>query len=94
MLFQDQKTDFLHRSTTFRGAVVKLVYTSNFARCDFHPGVCNKLVTVHVARYLLMIGSSLSLTLWSVEHILQDVNRKAQNRTCKQSFRDKGILVP
>ena len=61
-----------------------LVYTSDFARCDFHPGVRNQLTAVCAARYSLMIGSSLSSTLSSVEHILQDVNRKAQNRTSKQ----------
>ena len=35
----------------------------NFARCDSHPGVCNKLMTVYVARFPFMIGSSLSSTL-------------------------------
>ena len=54
-------------------------------RC--HPGVCNKLVTVYEARYSLMIRRSLSSTLSSVEHILQDVNHKALNRTCKQLFK-------
>ena len=55
--------------------------------CDCHPGVCSKLKTIHVARYPLMIGSSLSSPLSSVKHMLQDVNRKAQNRTYKQPFR-------
>ena len=36
-----------------------------------------------------MIRCSLSSILSSVKHIVQDVNRKAQNRTCKQRF--KGI---
>ena len=35
-----------------------------------------------------MIDSSLSSTLSSVKHILQDVNRKAQNHTCKQSLKE------
>ena len=34
-----------------------------------------------------MIGCSLSMLLSSVKHILQDVNRKAQNRTCKQPLK-------
>ena len=51
------------------------------ARCDCHPGVCNKLMTVYAVRYQVMIRCSLSSTLSSVEHILQDVNRKAQNCT-------------
>ena len=34
-----------------------------------------------------MIAYSLSSPLSSVKHILQDVNRKAQTRTCKQPFR-------
>ena len=49
------------------------------ARCDCHPGVRNKLMTVYAARYPDMAPCSLSSTLSSVEHILQDVNRKAQN---------------
>ena len=49
------------------------------ARCDCYPGVCNKLMTVYAARYQVTIRCSLSSTLSSVEHILQDVNRKAQN---------------
>ena len=62
------------------------LFTSNTGKYygrlhDCHPGVCNKLMTVYVARHPLMIGSSLSLTLSSVKHILQDVNRKAQNHT-------------
>ena len=63
------------------------VYTCDFSRCDSHPGVCNKLMTVYVERHPLMISSSLSSTLASIKHILQDVNRKAQNRTCKQPFK-------
>ena len=66
---------------------LKAVYTSNFARCGCHPGGCNQLMTVYAAKYTLMIRSSLSSMLSSVKHILQDVNRKAQNRTCKQLFK-------
>ena len=62
-------------------------YTCYFAHCDCHPSVCNKLMTVFAARYPCMIQSSLSSTLSSVKHILQDVNRKALNLTCKQSLR-------
>ena len=65
----------------------------NFARCNCHPDVCNKLATVHEARYPLMICCSLSSTLSSVEHILQDANREAQNHTCKQSLRDLSTVV-
>ena len=71
----------------------RAVYTGDFARCDCHPGVCNKLMTVYEARYLLMICCSLSSTLSSVKHILQDVNRKVQNRTCKQPFKGKHTLT-
>ena len=60
------------------------VYTCNFSRCDCHPGVCNKLMTVYAARYPLMIHYSLSSTVSSVKHILQDASRIAQNRMCKQ----------
>ena len=66
--------------------LLRAFYTCDFARCDCHPGVCNKLIIVYEARYPLMIRCSLSSTLSSVKHILQDVNCKAQNRTCKQSF--------
>ena len=62
---------------------LKTVYACNFARCDGHPRVCNKLIAVYAARYPLMIRCSLISTLSSVKHILQDVNRKAQNRKCK-----------
>ena len=55
-----------------------------FARCDCHPGVCNKIVTVYEARYPLTIRCNLSSTLSSVKHILQDVNHLAQNHSCKQ----------
>ena len=51
--------------------------------CDYHAGVCNRLMIDNAARYPLMICCNLSATLPSVKHILQDVNRKAQNRTCK-----------
>ena len=54
---------------------------------DCHPSVCNELVTVYAARYPLMIRCSLSSTLSSVKHILQDVNREAQICTCKQPFK-------
>ena len=64
---------------------VKAAYTCDFARCDCHPGVCNKLTTVYAAKYTLIIRYILSLTLSSVKHILQDVNCKTQNR--KQLFR-------
>ena len=41
-------------------------------------------MAVYLVRSPLMIRCSLSSTLPLVKHILQDVNRKAQNRTCKQ----------
>ena len=49
--------------------------TMHIARCDCHPGVCNKFVTVYKARYPLVIRCYLASTLSSVKHILQDVNR-------------------
>ena len=52
-----------------------------FARCDCQAGVCNKLMAVDAERYPLMIRCSLSSTLSPVKYTLQDVNRKAQNRT-------------
>ena len=55
-----------------------------FAHCNCHPGLCNKLITVYPARYLLMIRCNLSLILLLVKHILQDINPKAQNRKYKQ----------
>ena len=67
-------------------ATLRAVYKCDFAGCDCRPGVCNKLAQVYEARYPLMIGSSLLSTLSSVKHILQDVNRKAQSRSCKQPF--------
>ena len=66
--------------------LLRAVYMCDFATCNCYPGVCNKLIIVYKARYPLMICCSLSSTLSSVKHILQDVNRKAQNRACKQSF--------
>ena len=66
---------------------LKAVYTCDFARCNCHRGVCNELMTVSAARYPLMIRCSLSSTVSSVKNILQDVNRKAQNRTCEQPLR-------
>ena len=63
---------------------LRAVYTWDFAHCDCHPRVCKKLITVYAARYLLMIRCSLSSTLSSVKHILQDVNRKAQNGECQE----------
>ena len=77
-----------HISPTARG-LLRSVYTCDFALCDVHSDVCNQLVTVYVARHSFMIGSRLSSMLSSVEHILQDVNRKVQNRTGKQSFRQR-----
>ena len=62
------------------------VYICDFERRESHPGVCNKLMTVYVERHPLMISLSLSSTLASIKHILQDVNRKEQNNTCKQPF--------
>ena len=53
-------------------------------RCDCHPGVCDKLMTVYAAKYPHMIHCCLSLTLSSVKHILQDVNPNAQNCMFKQ----------
>ena len=50
-------------------------------------------MAVHAARYPLLIRCSLSPTLSSVKHILQDVNRKAQNHTCKQPFRNIDLTV-
>ena len=64
--------------------VLRSVYTCEFARCDCHPGVCNKLMTVYRARYPLVICCNLSSTLSSDKLILQDINHKAQNLTCKQ----------
>ena len=52
----------------------RAVYTWDFVRCDCHPGVCDKLVIIFVARYPLMIHCSLSSTLSS-------------NHTGKQPFR-------
>ena len=46
--------------------------------------VIDKPMTVYGARYPMMIRCNLSWTLSSVKHILQDVNRRVQNRTCKQ----------
>ena len=66
---------------------LRAVNTSDFARCDCQPGVHNKLMTVHEATYPFMIRCSLASTLSSVKHILQDVNRKAQNNTCTQPLR-------
>ena len=52
----------------------------HFACCDCHPpDVCNELMIVYAAGYLLMIGCSLSYTLLTFKHIPQDVNCKAQN---------------
>ena len=34
------------------------VYTSDFVPCDWHPGVCNKPMTVYEASHLLMIRAS------------------------------------
>ena len=56
--------------SALESAVLRAVYTCDFARCDCHPGVCNKFVTVYETRYPLMIRYSLSSTLWSVKHVL------------------------
>ena len=61
-------------------SVLRALYTCDFARCDCHPGVCNKLMTDFTAGYPHMIRCSLSSKLSSVKHILQDVNRKAQSQ--------------
>ena len=75
---------FLNKNAYIEVSMLRAVHTWDFACYDCHPGVCNKLVTVYEARYPLMFRCSLSSTLSSIQHILQDVNRKAQNRSCKQ----------
>ena len=70
-----------HVKARWNSALLRVVYTCDSARCDYHPGVCNKFTTVDAARHLLMIRCGLSSTLPSVKHILQNVNRNAKNRT-------------
>ena len=42
-----------------------------------HPGVCNNPLTVYAPRYALLIRSSFSSMLSSIERILRDVSREA-----------------
>ena len=77
------------RSMKLKYLSKRAVHTRDFAICDCHPGVYNKLITVYAAIFARMIRWSLSSTLLSVKHILQDVNRKAQNCTFKQSLKLK-----
>ena len=58
-------------------AIVTLVYVRNLWQS----------MKQDIRLWFTMVRCSLSSTLSSVKHILQDVNCKAQNRTCKQPLR-------
>ena len=44
----------IYHTKTWSLAHLRAVYTSDFARCDCHPDVCNRLMIIYALRYPLM----------------------------------------